>query len=113
MGNASASISDMFIDHFNSVDKAWAFSEFNGRSDYGPFIEYGIPAGGLDSGAEGIKTDRERSVFGGLSKTAYDPCYHQACDTIENIGMEAFLTLNLTLTLLLVTLVNLALHFKI
>ena len=30
-----------------------------GRSDYGPFLQFGIPAGGLDSGAEGIKTDKD------------------------------------------------------
>jgi Zn-dependent M28 family amino/carboxypeptidase len=87
--NASASISDFFIDHFRAVGKAWTFSDFNGRSDYGPFIEHGIPAGGLDSGAEKIKTDSERRIFGGLAKTAYDPCYHQACDTVENINHEA------------------------
>jgi len=87
--NASAGISDMFIDHFKTVGKPWVFSDFNGRSDYGPFIEAGIPAGGLDSGAEGIKTDIERHMFGGMSKTAYDPCYHQACDTIDNCNHEA------------------------
>ncbi len=29
---------------------------FDGRSDYGPFIDVGIPAGGLFTGAEDIKT---------------------------------------------------------
>ena len=31
-------------------------TDFDGRSDYGPFIAAGIPAGGLFSGAEGVKT---------------------------------------------------------
>ena len=31
---------------------------FDGRSDYGPFIDVGIPAGGLFTGAEGVKTRR-------------------------------------------------------
>ena len=31
-------------------------TDFSGRSDYGPFIAAGIPAGGLFTGAEGIKT---------------------------------------------------------
>ena len=54
---------------------------FDGRSDYGPFIEVGIPAGGLFSGAEGLKTAERGSVFGGTAGEPYDACYHQACDT--------------------------------
>lgn len=42
-------------------------ADFNGRSDYGPFIENGIPAGGLETGAEVIKTAEERTMFGGLA----------------------------------------------
>jgi Zn-dependent M28 family amino/carboxypeptidase len=59
---------------------------FTGRSDYGPFITNGIPAGGLDTGAEKIKTAEQRSRYGGLANTAYDPCYHIGCDTTENIN---------------------------
>ena len=40
---------------------------FDGRSDYGPFIDVGIPAGGLFSGAEGIKTAEEAAVYGGTA----------------------------------------------
>src|SRR3712207_4854045 len=45
---------------------------FNGRSDYGPFIAEGIPAGGLFTGAEGIKTARQEDVYGGTSGEPYD-----------------------------------------
>jgi Zn-dependent M28 family amino/carboxypeptidase len=61
-------------------------TEFSGRSDYGPFIAVGIPAGGLFSGAEGVKTAAQASVYGGTAGRAYDPCYHQACDTIANVN---------------------------
>ena len=54
---------------------------FDGRSDYGPFIAVGIPAGGLFSGAEGIKTAEQAAIYGGTAGEPYDPCYHQACDT--------------------------------
>ena len=46
---------------------------FDGRSDYGPFIEAGIPAGGLFTGAEGIKTAEETTVFGGTAGQPYHP----------------------------------------
>ena len=62
---------------------------FDGRSDYGPFIANGVPAGGLFSGAEGIKTAEQAAVYGGTAGTAYDPCYHQACDTIANLNNTA------------------------
>lgn len=33
----------------------------------------------------------ERSIFGGLASTPYDPCYHTSCDTDENISNEALI----------------------
>ncbi|SEH00456.1 aminopeptidase Y [Nonomuraea solani] len=64
-------------------------TDFDGRSDYGPFIAVGIPAGGIFTGAEGIKTPEEAALFGGTAGVAYDICYHQACDTIANINATA------------------------
>ncbi|MFC5831143.1 M28 family metallopeptidase [Nonomuraea insulae] len=64
-------------------------TDFDGRSDYGPFIAVGIPAGGIFTGAEGIKTAEEAALFGGTAGVAYDVCYHQACDTIANINDTA------------------------
>ena len=40
---------------------------FDGRSDYGPFIAVGIPAGGLFTGAEGIKTAEQAAMYGGTA----------------------------------------------
>ncbi len=65
-------------------------TDFTGRSDYGPFIEVGIPSGGTDTGAEGIKTAAQAKVFGGEAGIAYDPCYHAACDDLDNIDMRHF-----------------------
>src|SRR3990167_166127 len=62
---------------------------FDGRSDYGPFIAVGIPAGGLFTGAEGIKTAEQASIYGGTAGVQYDPCYHLACDTYANNSDEA------------------------
>ena len=62
---------------------------FDGRSDYGPFIANGVPAGGLFTGAEGIKTSRQEAIYGGFAGLAFDPCYHQACDTFFNLNYTA------------------------
>ncbi|MEQ3550648.1 M28 family peptidase [Pseudonocardia nematodicida] len=63
---------------------------FDGRSDYGPFIEAGIPAGGLFTGAEEQKTPEQAQKWGGTADQPYDPCYHTACDRLTNIDRTAF-----------------------
>ncbi|GAA0980878.1 M28 family metallopeptidase [Acrocarpospora macrocephala] len=63
--------------------------DFTGRSDYGPFIEAGIPAGGVFTGADAQKTAEQAAQFGGVPGKPLDPCYHLACDTIKNIHLVA------------------------
>jgi Zn-dependent M28 family amino/carboxypeptidase len=62
---------------------------FSGRSDYQAFILNGVPAGGLFTGAEVPKTPAQVDKWGGTANIAYDPCYHSACDTIDNVSHEA------------------------
>jgi Zn-dependent M28 family amino/carboxypeptidase len=81
----SAEIEAVFNDYFASQGIPTAPTAFDGRSDYFGFINAGIPAGGLFTGAEGIKTDEEAATFGGTAGEPYDPCYHQACDTTQNV----------------------------
>ena len=50
----------------------------------------GIPAGGLFSGAEEVKTPEQAAAYGGTAGQAFDSCYHQACDTIHNLNATAF-----------------------
>ncbi len=80
----SGEIERVFHHYFAGVGLATAETPFSGRSDYGPFIAVGIPAGGLFTGAEGVKTPAEAAVFGGIAGAAYDSCYHLACDTYAN-----------------------------
>ena len=80
----SGAIEQLFLDYFTSQGLATNPTPFNGRSDYGPFIAAGIPAGGLFTGAEGIKTTAQAATYGGTAGQQYDPCYHQACDTYAN-----------------------------
>lgn len=86
--NGSAVIEDVFTDFFDSQDAFTEPTAFDGRSDYFGFIEAGIPAGGLFTGAEGIKTAQQAEDFGGTAGVAYDPCYHAACDTLANLSLD-------------------------
>ena len=85
----SAEIEDLFLDYFASQGLATEPTAFDGRSDYGPFIAAGIPAGGLFTGAEGIKTPEQVAIFGGLAGQQYDPCYHLGCDNLSNLSNTA------------------------
>ena len=85
----SAAIEQIFLDYFASKGLATAPSAFDGRSDYGPFIFAGIPAGGLFTGAEEIKTEEQAEIYGGVAGAPYDPCYHLGCDDIDNLSLTA------------------------
>jgi Zn-dependent M28 family amino/carboxypeptidase len=85
----SAQIEQVFLRYFGKQGLVTDPTAFDGRSDYGPFIANGVPAGGLFTGAEGIKTARQEAIYGGFAGLAYDPCYHQACDTFFNLNYTA------------------------
>ena len=63
----SAAIEKTFKRHFKREDLATGQTAFDGRSDYGPFIDVGIPAGGLFTGAEEVKTEKGAEKFGGTA----------------------------------------------
>ncbi|MFD3656249.1 M28 family metallopeptidase [Streptomyces sp. NPDC058620] len=86
----SAQLERDINDFLDGKGTAHEGTDFTGRSDYGPFIEVGIPSGGTDTGAEGIKTPAQVEKFGGTAGIAYDPCYHAACDDIDNVDMGLF-----------------------
>ncbi len=84
----SAAIEDVYEAYYTARGIPYKGTDFSGRSDYGPFIAAGvdIPAGGLFTGAEGIKTAQEATIWGGIAGAQYDPCYHIACDTFAGTG---------------------------
>jgi Zn-dependent M28 family amino/carboxypeptidase len=85
----SGEIEALFTRYFAGRGLATEPTEFSGRSDYGPFIAESIPAGGLFTGAEGIKTEEQARIYGGTAGVAYDPNYHQVGDTINNLSLRA------------------------
>ncbi len=80
----SDAIEKAFLDYYGGRGLQTAPAIFDGRSDYGPFIEDGIPAGGLYSGSDELKTPEEAAIYGGEADKPYDACYHMACDTYAN-----------------------------
>jgi len=94
----SNKITALFQSWFEQQNLPWDYTDFSGRSDYGPFLAEGIVAGGLFSGADGTKTQEQRDRYdqtlgqgmGGIAGAIHDPCYHQACDSIQNINVFGY-----------------------
>jgi Zn-dependent M28 family amino/carboxypeptidase len=86
-------LQSLYEDYFKTLPPKSKFADYvldemTGGSDFFSFLEVGIPSGGLATGASVLKTEDERHRFGGLANAAHDPCYHQSCDTLENIAVD-------------------------
>lgn len=86
--DGSAQVEASFQDHFDGLGLAHSQVAIGSRSDHAGFLAAGIPAGGLFTGAESAKTAAEFALFGGTEGQPLDPCYHRACDTLENIDWD-------------------------
>ena len=85
----SGTVERVLLDQLAAVGVQGEGTDFDGRSDYGPFIAAGIPSGGLFTGAEEPKTPEQAQKWGGTAGQPDDPCYHQACDRTTNIDRTA------------------------
>ena len=87
--NGSNEIEDVFVDYFADRGLEVLPTPFlDGDSDYAAFLKAGIPSGGLFTGDAGTKSGAEVQGFGGEAGVAYDSCYHESCDTIENVDTD-------------------------
>ena len=85
----SEAIETLFESLYTSLGQPYDDAVFSGRSDYQAFIQAGIPAGGLFTGAETVKTAEQAGIWGGTAGQQFDPCYHSACDTLGNVDLHA------------------------
>ncbi|WP_178361283.1 M28 family peptidase [Mycolicibacterium hippocampi] len=59
------------------------------NTDYAPFLAAGIPVGGLTTGSSQRKTEVQERLWGGQVGEPFDPNYHTARDTIDNVDRDA------------------------
>ena len=78
------SIESVFLDSLQSLESEP--TAFDGPLGLRRFHQRGRSGRGLFTGAEEIKTAAQANIYGGTAGIAYDPCYHQACDTIGNVA---------------------------
>jgi Zn-dependent M28 family amino/carboxypeptidase len=87
--DGSIETEDVFENYFTSIGQPFVGTSFDGRSDYQAFIDNDIPASGLFTGADDVKTEEEAALFGGVVGETHDQNYHQAGDNLANINEEA------------------------
>ncbi|MBB5158412.1 M28 family peptidase [Saccharopolyspora phatthalungensis] len=80
----SVAIRDRFLGAFRATGTEPGTWCLDGRSDYAPFAEAGIPMGGLFGGSFEGKTAEEAARWGGLAGESYDRCYHLPCDNADS-----------------------------
>ncbi|KQU60988.1 amidohydrolase [Rhodococcus sp. Leaf278] len=85
----SDAIERTFVERLAADGVAVDGTDFDGRSDYGPFIEVGIPAGGVFSGADENKTAEQAEKWGGTADQTFDENYHTDQDTLANVDRAA------------------------
>lgn len=86
----SEALRDLYINWYKEKELNYTLIPFDGRSDYDGFIKGGIPAGGIATGAEGVKTMEEEAMFGGKAGDWYDSNYHQIGDDLTNLNLTAW-----------------------
>nr|WP_246205639.1 M20/M25/M40 family metallo-hydrolase [Microvirga arsenatis] len=87
----TAGIIQAFTDYFETRNLPVEERVRNQRgfgSDDAAFAAKNIPTLGLFTGAGNAKSEEHAARFGGQAGQPYDPCYHKACDTAENINRD-------------------------
>ena len=73
----SVQIEDLFESYYTLAGERYDDAQFSGRSVYyQAFIRNGIPAGGLFTGAEVVKTPAQQAIWGGTAGPQFDRVYH-------------------------------------
>jgi Zn-dependent M28 family amino/carboxypeptidase len=85
----SAGIERTLVAYLKSAGKDPEDIQFEGRSDFSSFTLAGVAAGGLFTGAEEKMTPEQAERWGGKADEPFDPNYHKAGDTIDNIDRTA------------------------
>eukprot|EP00040_Diaphanoeca_grandis_P000429 m.15413 g.15413 ORF g.15413 m.15413 type:complete len:519 (-) comp10565_c0_seq1:336-1892(-) len=89
LANRSKTLTNLFVNRFDQMHLNYSVSNFTEEQhDHRSFLNADIAVGGLFTGSDGIKTVEQRTMFQGLANTPYDPCYQQACDTMENVNFD-------------------------
>lgn len=83
----SDAITNVVSRYFRQRGRPWEPIDLAGDSDHGPFIDAGIPTGGMFAGGIEPVTAEQAARYGSIAGEPADPCSHLACDTIDNVDL--------------------------
>jgi aminopeptidase S len=87
--DGSASLEDAAQEYFSEDGRTMAeLPPLTARSDHWPFMKAGLPGVWMFAGADGLKTQDEAARYGGTAGEPYAPCYHAACDNLDNVNLD-------------------------
>ena len=84
----SDEISDFLLAWLTANGVAAETQDLGGGSDHYFFAEAGIPIGGIFSGATEEVSPEQAQANGAEAGEPMDPCYHLACDVIDNVDVQ-------------------------
>lgn len=85
----SAGIERILAGYLNLAGRRPADMPLSAGTDYSPFLVGGVPIGGMTTGASQQKSNTQARVWGGTPGAPFDPNYHGARDTVDNINSDA------------------------
>lgn len=85
--DGSGVVHDVLADYLATRGPAPASTRFR-SSDHAPFLDAGVPVGGLFTGAGEEKSPAQAATYGGTAGQPQDPCYHEACDRVAGLDRD-------------------------
>jgi Zn-dependent M28 family amino/carboxypeptidase len=86
--DGSEAIEALFRDFYANRGQESEDSEFTPSAAL-YFGARGLPTGGISGGLFRIKTPEQAALYGGVAGEQFDPCFDLACDTFDNVSLEA------------------------
>ncbi len=87
--DGSAEVARVLAERLTATGVTPEIIEFMCDSDYMPFMDAGIPTTGAFTGDDEEKTRKQARRWGGQAGEDFDPCYHEACDGLDNVNVKA------------------------
>ena len=85
----SQRVADLFARALQDLGAESQPLDLQGASDHAAFEDVGVPTGGLYSGSQEVKEPAQAEEIWETAGGKLDPCYHQPCDTIDNVSDRA------------------------
>jgi aminopeptidase S len=81
----SAKVARILADQLTKTGATPEIINFVG-DDESAFVKADIPSGGAENGDRKKKSQEQARTWGGQEGEAFDPCYHRACDRLDNVN---------------------------